>query len=108
VFATRRQAPAGFDGGPLVRVRSGHACEMLVLSRVVGTGHGRVSEFCYFVTFAVTWTLADPGHIQVHPYSNRYSNPLKFGAVCERPPTFTKRLELRKLDTHTRVRTHFV
>jgi hypothetical protein len=79
-----------------------------VLSRVVGTGHGRVSEFCYFVTFAVPWTLADPGHIQVHPYSNRYSNPLKFGAVCERPPTFTKRLELRKLaPTHVCEHTSF-
>ena len=37
MFATRRPAPAELGGGPLVRVRSGHACEMLMLSRVFGT-----------------------------------------------------------------------
>jgi hypothetical protein len=59
VFATRRPAQAELGDGPLVRVRSGHAWEMLVLSRVFGTGHGRVSEFCYFVTFAVERTVAE-------------------------------------------------
>ena len=37
MFATYRPAPAELGGGPLVRVRSGHTCEMLVLSRVFGT-----------------------------------------------------------------------
>jgi hypothetical protein len=32
---------------------------MLVLSRVFGAGNGRVSEFCYFVTFAAPWTRVD-------------------------------------------------
>ena len=31
----------------------------LVLAGAAVMGHGRVSEFCYFVTFAVAWPVAE-------------------------------------------------
>src|SRR6478609_2885499 len=41
-------------------------------------------------------------------YSNRYSNSVNFGGVCGCSPVFTKCFDLRKLVTHTHVRTPII